>query len=165
MTFWRLLSPKCMMSLAFVILPIKSAREGEGCGENGEWVSSGVGAALGICPHQGHQTPLFTAGSVPHSASQGNRVDLSALSFLRHCSFWAPGTPHSGSLVLPFSRWISTYWRPRTLFMLLLPQEVCFSAQALSIISMLMPLILPAPLSSTCTYSEVPRGCVPGLQT
>lgn len=61
------------------------------------------------------QTPLFTVGSLSHSASHRHGTELPTLSFLKHHSLLASRIPPSGSLVLPFSGQISTDWRAQTL--------------------------------------------------
>lgn len=145
----------------------KECMRGEGCGENGERVSSGVGAALGIHPHQGHgpDSTIHCWARVSLGLSRAlNRIARSLLletSFplgFRDTTFRLPGPS-----LLPLDLHILE--GPTLLSMRILPQEICSNAQALSSISMLIHPILPSPLSSTCIYSEVPRGCVIGLQT
>lgn len=81
-----------------------SAWEDEGWGENGEWVSSGVGAAHDICPNQGHgpDSPghfwllisrglLWALNRAVHSIC----LEISSPLGFR--------VPDSSSLVLPFS--------------------------------------------------------------
>lgn len=123
----------------------KECMKGEGCGENGEWVSSGVCAALGLCPHQGHG-PDFTIHCWVRISRALNRIAhplLLETSFplgFRDTTFQL-----TGPSLLPLDLHILE--GPTLFSMLILPQEICSNAQALSIISMLIHPILPSPLS------------------